>query len=126
MLLVAELDLRDLELALAFDVGLLGAVDHDIADRRVGEKLFERAEAEKLVDQHLFERKLLAAIEVDLELGQDLADDRAELFGELVLAERRRRFRVDSLEQARKHLLLDLVDRCLEALGAAVALLSAR
>ena len=93
MLLVAELDLGELELALALDVGLVGAVDHDVADRRVGEQLLERAEAEQLVDQHLFERELLAAVEVDLELGQHLADDRAEFLGELVLAERRGRFR---------------------------------
>src|SRR6185369_16589845 len=31
MLLVPELDLGNLELALALDVGLLGAVDHDVA-----------------------------------------------------------------------------------------------
>ena len=34
MLLVAELDLGELELALLFDVGLLRAVDHDVADIR--------------------------------------------------------------------------------------------
>src|SRR3982750_1032922 len=35
MLFVAELDLRDLELALAFHVRLIGTVDHDVADGRV-------------------------------------------------------------------------------------------
>src|SRR5205085_3469795 len=77
MLLVAELDLRDLELALAFDVGLLGAVDHDIAYRRVGEQLFERAEAEELVDQHFLERELLAPIERNLQLDKHFRDNRA-------------------------------------------------
>ena len=94
---------------------LVGAVDHDVADRRIGEQFLERPEAEQLVDQHLFERELLAAVEVDLELGQHLADDRAEFLGQLVLAERRRGFGIDPLEQARKHLLLDPVDRGLEA-----------
>ena len=93
-----------------------GPVDHDVGDVRVGEQLLERAEAEQLVDQHLLERELLAAVEVDLQLGEHLADDRPELLGELVLGQRRRRFRVDALEQARKHLLLDPVDRGLEAL----------
>ena len=73
MLLVAELDLRELQLALLFDVGLVRAVDHDVGDVRVVEQLFERAEAEQLVDQHLFERELLAAVEGDLQLGQHLA-----------------------------------------------------
>src|SRR5258708_28004906 len=64
-----ELDLGDFELTLAFDVGLVGAVDHDVADRRIREQLLERPEAEQFVDQHLFERQLFAPVEVDLELG---------------------------------------------------------
>ena len=100
MLLVAELDLRDFELALALDVSLVGAVDHDVADRRVGEQLLERAEAEQFVDQHLFERELLAAVEVDLELGQDLGNDRAEFLGELVLGEGRGGFRDRPVREA--------------------------
>ena len=119
MLLVAELDVGELELALALDEGLVGAVDHDVADFGIGEQLLERAEAEQFVDQHLFERELLAPVEVDLELEQHLGNDRAEFLGQLVLVEHRRGFGIDPLEQARKHLLLDLVDRGLEAFGLA-------
>ena len=72
-------------------------------------------EAEQFVDQHLFQRELLAPVEVDLQLGEHLADDRAEFLGQLVLGERRRGFGIDALEQARKHLLLDPVDRGFEA-----------
>ena len=93
--------------------------------RRVGQQLFQRPKAEQLVDQHLLERELLAPVERDLQLGEHLADDRAEFLGELVLAERRRGFRVDALEQARKHLLLDAVDRSLEAFALAARGLSA-
>ena len=50
---------------------------------------------------------------------EHLADDRAEFLGQLVLAERRRGFGVDALEQARKHLFLDAVDRGFEAFGLA-------
>ena len=56
---------------------------------------------------------------------EHLADDRAEFLGQLVLVERRRGFGIDALEQARKHLLLDPVDRGLEAFGLAAALLAA-
>jgi hypothetical protein len=87
MLLVAELDLGEGELAALFDEGLVGTVHHDVADLGVVEELLQRAEAEQLVDEHLFERELLAAVEVDLQLGEDLADDRAEFLGELVLGE---------------------------------------
>ena len=126
MLLVAELDLRDLELALALDVGLLGAVDHDVADRRVGEQLFERPEAEKLVDQNLLERELLAPVERDLQLCEHFGNDRPEFLGEFVLVERRGGFGIDTFEQARKHLLLDPVDRGFETFGTAVGRFTAR
>src|SRR3546814_9127986 len=63
MLFVAKLDRGDDQLALAFDIGLVRAVDHDVADVGVGEQLFERTEAEQLVDEHFFERELFAAIE---------------------------------------------------------------
>ena len=82
---------------------------------RVVEQFLERAEAEQFVDQHLFQRELLAAVEVDLQLGEHLADDRAEFLGQLVLGERGGGFGIDALEQARKHLLLDPVDRGFEA-----------
>ena len=95
----------------------VGAVDHDVADRRVGEQFLERPEAEQFVDQHLFERELLAPVEVDLELGEHLGNDRPEFLGQLVLVERRGGFGVDPLEQARKHLFLDPVDRGFEAFG---------
>src|SRR3546814_10374236 len=52
MLFVAKLDRGDDQLALAFDIGLVRAVDHDVADVGVGEQLFERTEAEQLVDEH--------------------------------------------------------------------------
>ena len=41
MLLVAELDLRKLQFAFALDETLVGTVDHDVADGRVGQKLFQ-------------------------------------------------------------------------------------
>ena len=122
MLLVAELNLRQLQLALALDIGLERAVDHDVRDGRIGQQLFERPQAQQFVDQHLLKRELLAAVERELQLGEHLANDRAELLGELVLAERGGRLGVHALQEAGEHLLLDLVDRRLEPvdLGAAI------
>ena len=71
-----------------------------------------RREAEELVDQHLLERELLAAVEGDLQLGEHFGNDRPEFLGELVLAERSRGFRVHALEEARQHLFLDAVLLC--------------
>ena len=121
MLLVAELNIGELELALAFDEGLFGAVDHDVRNGRIGEQFFQGPEAEQFVDEDLLERELLAAIERKLQLGEHFADDRAEFLGELVLGERRRGFGIDALEQARQHLFLDAVDRGFEALDARIA-----
>ena len=115
VLLVAEHDAGELELALALDEGLVGAVHHDVRDGRIGKQHFERPEAEQLVDEHLLERDLLAAVERQLQLGEHLADDRPEFLAQLVLGKRRGGFRVDTLQQAWEHLLLDLVDRGLEA-----------
>src|SRR6476620_10339221 len=124
MLLVAELNLRQLSLALALDVGLLGAIDHDVAYSRVGEQFFERTEAEKLIDQHFFQSELLTPVERDFQLCEYLGDDWPEFLGELILVEGRRGFGVDALEEARKHLLLDAVDRRFEALDLAAALVT--
>ena len=42
--------LRQLEHAVALDVDLIEAVDEDVGNRRIAEQLFERAEAEQLVE----------------------------------------------------------------------------
>ena len=105
---------------------MLGPVDHDVADRRIGEQFLERPETEKLVNQHLFERELFAPVKGDLQLGEHFRDDRAEFLGELVLVERGRGLGVDPLEQARQHLFLDPVDRGFKALDLAAALIAAR
>ncbi len=85
----------------------------------IGQQFLERPEAEQFVDQHLLQRELLATVEGDLQLGEHLADDRAEFLGKLVLGQRCGRLGVDAFEQARKHLLLDPVDRGFEAFAAA-------
>src|SRR3546814_20097955 len=63
MLFVAKLDRRDDQLALALDIGLIGAVDHD--DRNIGvrQQLLQRAETEQYVAEHLYDRDSLAGVQ---------------------------------------------------------------
>ncbi|MEO0441874.1 MAG: hypothetical protein AAF067_13500 [Pseudomonadota bacterium] len=115
MFFIAELNRRDFKLTLDFNVGLFRAVDHDIRNIRVLEQFLQRTKAEQFVDQNLFQSKLLAAVQGQLELGQHFHDDRAEFFGQLFLVKRGCRFGIYPFEQSRKNLFLDLVNGCAEA-----------
>ena len=87
MLFVAEMNRGNDQLALLFDVGLIGSIDHDVADFRVAEQLFERPETQKFVNQHFFQRKLLAPVEGQFEFGEHFANDRAEFLGQFVFGQ---------------------------------------
>ena len=50
MRLIFEADIRFDQAAIAFNVDVVEAVDHDVADCRVFEELFERAQAEDFVE----------------------------------------------------------------------------
>jgi len=54
-------------------------VDQDVADRRVAQQRFERAEAEDVVDQLGEQRLALAQAERGVLLGQQLREQRANL-----------------------------------------------
>ena len=123
MLLIAEHHAGQRQLALAFDIGLVGAIDHDVRNIGIVEQFLQRTKAEQFIDQHLFQRELLAAVEGDLQLCQHLEDDGTEFLGQLVLRQGRCRFGIDAFEETRQHLFLDLVDRLLEALRAIVDVL---
>ena len=114
MLFIAELNRRDFELTLDFDVGLFRTVDHDIRNIRVLKQFLEGTKAEKFVDENLFQSKLLTAVERQFQLGQHFHDDRAEFFGQLFLVERGCRFGIYPFQQSRKDLFLDFVYRCAE------------
>ena len=73
------------QLAAAFDVDVLRAVDHDFADRRLLEQHFERAEAEGFVEHFVDEAIALVAVEVGVFGVAQMFDDEADF-----AAERRR------------------------------------
>ena len=110
MRFVTELDRRELQLALLFNVSLLRAVDHDVGYVRIAKQLFQWTKAEQFIDKHLLQRKLLAPVQRDFEFGKHFQNDRTEFFREFVLAECGRRFGINPFQQARQYLFLDLVD----------------
>ena len=76
---VAERDVGQFELAAAFDVDLLRAVDHDVGDGLVGEQRLERAEPEHVGDQRFDELALLGEVQLDLGLGEQFLDPAGQL-----------------------------------------------
>ncbi len=82
--LVPEADRGDGELALLFDVGLVGTVDHDIGYVGIVEQLFQRTEAKQFVDQNLFQRELFAPVQRNLEIREHFHDDGPEFFRKLI------------------------------------------
>ena len=69
MVVVAKYDVGQLELAAAFDIDLLCAVDHDVGHSLVFDQRFERAEPEHVGDQRFDELALLDEIQLDFALG---------------------------------------------------------
>ena len=125
MLLVAELDLGELELALALDEGLVRAVDHDVADAGSASSSSSGPRPRSSSTSTFSSANCSRRLRLILSSVKHLADDRAEFLGQLVLAERGGGFGIDALEQARKNLFLDPVDRGFEAFGLAAACFAA-
>ena len=101
-------DVGQLDLALALDVDLVRAVDHDVGDGVVLEQRLERPEAHHVVDQQPHDRAQLGRVQLDLQVDDDLLDDLGDLGAQLLRPERRGDRDVDALHQQRHHLRLDL------------------
>ena len=84
MFVVAELDVGLFQLAAAFDVDLVRAVDQDIADRRVLEQHFQRAEAEGLVEHLVDEALAFHAVEQRVFGVAQAFDDQADFAAQRV------------------------------------------
>ena len=79
MVVVAEPNAGQFELAAPLDIDLPRPVDHDVGDGLVVDQRLERAEPEHVGDQRLDQLALLGEIELDLGFGQQVLDPAAEL-----------------------------------------------
>ena len=80
-----NVDVGQLELALALDVDLLGPVDHDFGDALVAQQRLERAEADDLVGDLLEHADALGARQGEAFLVDGLAEDLLDLPADLDL-----------------------------------------
>jgi hypothetical protein len=97
--LVAEPDVGPVQAPVALDEDLVGAVDHDLGHRRVGEQRLEHAEADRLVD-HLADQARALRGREDRPLAADHAADHAlQARTPLRLGQRRELGEVDLLQQ---------------------------
>ena len=101
-------DVGQLHLALALDVDLVRAVDHDVGHGLVLEQRLERPEADHVVDEQPHDRAQLGGVQLDLQVDDDLLDDLGDLVAQLLRPERRGDRDVDALHQERHHLRLHL------------------
>ena len=88
-----------LEHALPLDVDLLVRVDQDVVDRRVAQQRLERPEAEHVVENLGEQRFALAQADRRRFLGQQLAEQRANLALGARAIRLRQRFEVEPVQQ---------------------------
>ena len=79
MLVVAELDVRQLEFAAPLDIDLLRTVDHDVVDGLVGDQRLKGPQAQHVRDQRVDELALFDEIQLDLGFDKQLLDPAGEL-----------------------------------------------
>ena len=84
VVVVVELDIAQQEAALALEVDLLGAVDHDLGDGGVVEQGLDRAEADDVGGELLEEALLLGAGEDQVFGLDDLVEEALEALADLV------------------------------------------
>lgn len=107
--IVAEADIRQLNLAADFDEHTARAVDHDVGDVVARQKRLERAIAQDVVADILQHRLLLGDRHDDVFDGNDFGDDVADFIAGAVLVELRQLREIDCFDQCVKDRGLDLV-----------------
>ena len=108
--IVAEADVGLLHLAVDFDVGAEGAVDHDVGDVVAGEQRLERPEAENVVADVLEQVLLLGDRHHDVLERDDVVDDVADFLARRFDIEAGELRQVDGVDQGGEHRRLDVVE----------------
>ena len=108
--IVAEADVGLLHLAVDFDVGAEGAVDHDVGDVVAGEQRLERPEAENVVADVLEQVLLLGNRHHDVLERDDVVDDVADFLARRFDIEAGELRQVDGVDQGREDRRLDVVE----------------
>ncbi len=101
MAVVAEGNVRQVELAAALDVDLVRPVHHHFGDILVGQQRLERPQPHHVVDEVGDEALLLDLVEADLLLGEQLGDEAADLRHQLVAGQAGGGCGVDALHHER-------------------------
>ena len=109
LLVVAEADAGLLDLAVDFDVDLLGAVDHDVGDVVAGQQRLQRAVAEHVVADVLEQFLLLGDRHREILDRDDVVDDVADFLARALRLELGELRQVDRVDQRREDLALGVV-----------------
>lgn len=111
MLFIPELNRGNFQSAFALNIGLFWAVNHDVADLVIAQQFFQRAKAQKLIDQHFLKSNLFAPVERDFQLIQHVFGNWPKLLAELVMRQSGCGFGINPFQKAGENLLFNAVDR---------------
>jgi hypothetical protein len=106
MRVVTEFNVGEFELALALDINLVRAVDHDVGDGLVAQERLQRPETQHLIDDLVRKRLLFDVRERDFQLHHDIADELDDLAFQILARQARRRIDIDLLHEQRIDFIL--------------------
>ena len=109
MLLIPELDVDGFELAVALDVDLVGAVDHDIGDGRIKKELLDRPQTENLIHDLVEQLLLLNAGQREGAVAQQPIDATRAFFMKLLCRHATGLGQIDTLQELTPNIALELL-----------------
>ncbi len=106
---VTEADVALLHLAIDFDEGLTGAIDHDVGDVVARQKRLERTEAQNVVADVLEQLFLLGNRHREVLDRDDIVDDIADFLARALIVELGKLRQVDRVDERGEDLALGIV-----------------